>query len=92
MLDLDRFKLFNDSYGHPAGDRLLEAAAAWHAVLRQVDTLARYGGEEFIVLLPDAGVERARQAIARVLAVTPLGRDGSRLAWPPGTVSRRPTR
>jgi diguanylate cyclase (GGDEF)-like protein len=78
MLDLDRFKLFNDSYGHPAGDRLLkEAAAAWRSVLRQVDTLARYGGEEFIVLLPDAGAEQARQVIARVLAVTPLGQTFS---------------
>jgi diguanylate cyclase (GGDEF)-like protein len=78
MLDLDRFKLFNDSYGHPAGDRLLkEAAAAWHSALRQVDKLARYGGEEFIVLLPDADAERARQAIARALAVTPLGQTFS---------------
>jgi diguanylate cyclase (GGDEF)-like protein len=78
MLDLDRFKLFNDSYGHPAGDRLLkEAAAAWDAALRQVDTLARYGGEEFIALLPDADAERAGQAVARALAVTPLGQTFS---------------
>jgi diguanylate cyclase (GGDEF)-like protein len=72
MLDIDRFKAFNDAYGHPAGDRLLkEASAAWHGALRQVDTLARYGGEEFIVLLPDADEDQAEQAVARALAVTP---------------------
>jgi diguanylate cyclase (GGDEF)-like protein len=78
MIDLDRFKLFNDRYGHPAGDRLLkEATAAWHSALRQVDTLARYGGEEFIVLLPAADAPEAIQAVARALAATPLGQTFS---------------
>jgi diguanylate cyclase (GGDEF)-like protein len=78
LLDLDHFKLFNDAYGHPAGDRLLkEAAAAWHETLRSVDTLARYGGEEFIVLLPGAGTEQAEQVVGRALAATPRGQTFS---------------
>jgi diguanylate cyclase (GGDEF)-like protein len=52
LLDLDRFKAYNDSRGHAAGDRLLrEAAAAWSSQLRATDVLARYGGEEFGVIL-----------------------------------------
>lgn len=78
LIDLDRFKQFNDTYGHPAGDRLLKsAAAAWHDTLRSVDTLARYGGEEFIVLLPDADAEQAEQVLQRALAATPLGQTFS---------------
>lgn len=74
MLDLDRFKMFNDRHGHPAGDRLLkEAAAAWHGALRRTDILARYGGEEFIVLLPGADTSHAVAALERVRAVTPGG-------------------
>jgi diguanylate cyclase (GGDEF)-like protein len=78
LLDLDRFKQFNDAYGHPAGDRLLKAAsAAWHGELRKVDLLARYGGEEFIVLLPGADTEQASLVIGRALAATPLGQTFS---------------
>jgi diguanylate cyclase (GGDEF)-like protein len=78
LLDLDHFKRFNDSYGHPAGDRLLkEAAAAWHGAIRAADTLARYGGEEFIVLLPHTGTEEAVQVLERALAATPLGQTFS---------------
>lgn len=60
MLDLDRFKAYNDEHGHQAGDRLLRAAAAaWSATLRETDTLARYGGEEFVAILPDCTREAA---------------------------------
>ncbi|MET0425519.1 MAG: GGDEF domain-containing protein [Actinoplanes sp.] len=78
LLDLDRFKQFNDSYGHPAGDRLLKAAAAaWLDSLRAVDTLARWGGEEFIVLLPDAAADEAQLVVGRALVATPLGQTFS---------------
>jgi diguanylate cyclase (GGDEF)-like protein len=78
MLDLDRFKLFNDTYGHPAGDRLLKsAAAAWQERLRSVDYLARYGGEEFIVLLPGADSAEALAVIDRLRDGTPLGQTFS---------------
>jgi len=67
ILDLDHFKEFNDTHGHPAGDRLLkETAAAWRAQLRTGDFLARIGGEEFALLLPDCDVERAAEVIDRL--------------------------
>ena len=54
FLDIDRFKLINDTYGHPEGDRLLkEFSARVRHCLRSGDTLARQGGDEFTVLLPD---------------------------------------
>jgi diguanylate cyclase (GGDEF)-like protein len=53
LLDLDKFKRFNDNYGHVAGDEVLTRfGAVVKRCLRQVDTAYRYGGEEFIVLLP----------------------------------------
>ena len=53
MFDLDHFKTFNDTHGHPEGDRLLtEVAAAWQGCLRATDSLARYGGEEFALIAP----------------------------------------
>jgi diguanylate cyclase (GGDEF)-like protein len=78
MLDLDRFKRFNDDYGHQAGDRLLKTAtAAWAAQLRAVDQLARYGGEEFIALLPGATTELATGVLERLRPVTPAGQTFS---------------
>jgi diguanylate cyclase (GGDEF)-like protein len=78
ILDLDRFKSYNDDHGHQAGDRLLkEAAAAWRAVLRPTDTLARYGGEEFVVLLREADPETARGTVDRLRGVTPRGQTCS---------------
>ncbi|MFC6855731.1 diguanylate cyclase [Marivibrio halodurans] len=60
ILDLDHFKLVNDTYGHPAGDRVLRALA--HLLkqrLRVSDVIGRYGGEEFAIALPDTSVEQA---------------------------------
>jgi diguanylate cyclase (GGDEF)-like protein len=78
LLDLDHFKAFNDTYGHPAGDRLIKTAGAlWYERLRAGDYLARYGGEEFLVLLPDADGTLGRQVIDRLRDVTPLGQTFS---------------
>ena len=74
MIDLDHFKRFNDMFGHPAGDRLLQAmSSAWTQTLRGVDRLARYGGDEFILLLPNADADEARAVLERLQAVTPGG-------------------
>ncbi len=53
MMDIDYFKLYNDRFGHPAGDQLLtQFARILNSNIREVDFLARYGGEEFVLLLP----------------------------------------
>jgi diguanylate cyclase (GGDEF)-like protein len=72
MLDLDRFKGYNDARGHQAGDRMLKkTAAAWHSELRPFDLLARYGGEEFGLILPGCGLAEAVGAVERLRAATP---------------------
>jgi len=59
MLDIDKFKMYNDTYGHPQGDILLQAVAEviTKTLNRLTDFAARWGGEEFMVLLPDTAVE-----------------------------------
>jgi diguanylate cyclase (GGDEF)-like protein len=60
FLDLDGFKLINDSLGHPMGDRVLQAAAAEiSTTLRDNDTAARFGGDEFVILLENTGSAEA---------------------------------
>lgn len=55
MIDVDHFKVVNDTHGHPIGDRVLVCVAQWIAqAIRQTDVVARYGGEEFAVLIPGA--------------------------------------
>jgi diguanylate cyclase (GGDEF)-like protein len=67
MLDLDHFKDFNDTYGHPAGDRLLrETAAAWREELRAGDFVARLGGDEFALLLPACSAASAMEVVERL--------------------------
>jgi diguanylate cyclase (GGDEF)-like protein len=76
-IDLDRFKPYNDTYGHQAGDALLQdATAAWGGVLRGVDLLARLGGDEFALLLPDCDLAFAEAIVARLQGVTPGGAVG----------------
>jgi diguanylate cyclase (GGDEF)-like protein/PAS domain S-box-containing protein len=78
MLDLDRFKNYNDQHGHQAGDRVLhEAASAWRGVLRETDLLARYGGEEFAVALPGCARQAAEVLVERLREVTPAGQSCS---------------
>ncbi|MBG0831011.1 GGDEF domain-containing protein [Planomonospora sp. ID67723] len=72
MIDLDRFKLFNDTHGHQGGDELLAGAAtAWSLVLASDDMLARYGGEEFVLLMPGRGLDDAEHLLAALRVVTP---------------------
>jgi len=68
MLDIDHFKLYNDRFGHVAGDECLrEAAAQMRAQLRRhTDILARYGGEEFVLILPNTSRTEALEIITRV--------------------------
>lgn len=67
MFDVDHFKQFNDTYGHPAGDDVLKRVAAiMEATHRGADLLARYGGEEFAVVLPGADKEKAMAAAERI--------------------------
>ena len=88
ILDLDRFKLYNDTRGHQAGDRLLrESVAAWSELLEPDETLARYGGEEFALLLPGLTPEQARVRLEQMRSVTPEGQTFSAgiAAWDPAT-------
>jgi diguanylate cyclase (GGDEF)-like protein/PAS domain S-box-containing protein len=72
ILDLDRFKAFNDRHGHIEGDRfLVEATEEWLSCLRTTDVLARYGGEEFVVLLPSCPLGDAERILNRVRLATP---------------------
>ena len=72
MLDLDHFKRFNDSYGHPAGDDLLQGAGtAWRSVIRDGDFLARLGGEEFGVLIFSADRQSTVRLVDRIRAQVP---------------------
>ena len=86
MLDVDHFKAFNDTYGHPAGDSCLVAVAAAIASVAQrpADLAARYGGEEFALLLPEIDVtgavaiaERLRDALRQLGLPHARGLDGT---------------
>ncbi|MFC3742844.1 sensor domain-containing diguanylate cyclase [Paractinoplanes deccanensis] len=72
IADLDHFKRYNDTYGHPAGDELLrQTASAFTQALRDSDLIARWGGEEFAMALPDCPAPDAAQVLDRVRAATP---------------------
>jgi diguanylate cyclase (GGDEF)-like protein len=67
MMDIDDFKLFNDTYGHPRGDRVLRSVSdTITSTLRDIDFAARYGGEEFVVVLPETDIEGARAVAERI--------------------------
>lgn len=64
VLDIDYFKRVNDSYGHKAGDRVLQLVAkALSDRLRKTDFIARFGGEEFVILMPETPPEAARSVL-----------------------------
>jgi len=86
--DLDSFKKVNDTYGHAAGDRVLQGAAERMAsVLRAYDQLGRYGGEEFLIVLPGcsaAEAENLGERIRAAVAAEPVIWDGNGI---PTTIS-----
>ncbi len=67
MLDIDDFKEFNDSYGHPRGDDVLKAVSSViRRNLREMDIAARYGGEEFVLVLPETDRDGASAVAERI--------------------------
>src|SRR5437588_1622375 len=67
MLDLDEFKLVNDTFGHQIGDRMLrEVAALVQAQMREYDFLARYAGDEFVAILPNLTAEQVTELCERI--------------------------
>jgi diguanylate cyclase (GGDEF)-like protein len=77
LLDLDHFKLLNDTYGHAAGDEvLMRFAELLTSTLRRSDIVSRHGGEEFVAVMPDMSADGARARIEALLAAfqvpTPL--------------------
>ena len=85
-LDLDKFKVVNDTYGHLAGDEVLKAAAkAFIAHVRPTDIIARIGGEEFVVLLPKVALGGASNVAERIRGAIEA------LAVPSGEHIIRPT-
>jgi diguanylate cyclase len=75
MIDIDRFKVINDSYGHVFGDQVIRSVA--ESIKRNVkgrDVVARFGGEEFVVLLPDTPVQGALAAAEQIRVAIERGR------------------
>ena len=78
MMDLDRFKGYNDRNGHPAGDELLVAVSrAIESCIRAGDRAYRYGGDEFAVILPDCGRPPAEEVARRIRAAVEVIPDDS---------------
>ena len=72
MMDIDKFKFFNDHYGHSAGDTVLKQVAQRIAeAVRKTDVAGRYGGDEFLVILPDTALDASRLIAQRILQSIP---------------------
>ncbi|MDP3714313.1 MAG: sensor domain-containing diguanylate cyclase [Mycobacteriales bacterium] len=90
MLDIDFFKVLNDTHGHQAGDEVLRnVAAALSCECRDFDTPARYGGEEFAVVLPGCGpeeaviiAERLRLAVSAAPSIVPITSSAGVATYP----------
>jgi diguanylate cyclase (GGDEF)-like protein len=86
MIDLDKFKVLNDTYGHEAGDRALRIfAEAARATVRAGDLIGRWGGEEFVVALPGCGLTQLLEGLARLRGT--LGEAVARAGVPVFTAS-----
>ena len=98
MCDIDRFKAYNDTHGHQAGDQALRAVAATIAgEVRGGDSVYRYGGEEFLLVLPEQtldtaliAVERVRSAVERLAIPQPAAGPGGRLTLSAGIAAFSP--
>ena len=100
LMDVDYFKLFNDTYGHQAGDDCLQAVADALAagLQRSGELLARYGGEEFVALLPNVDVheavrtaERLRKRVASLAVPHCMPSDESCVTLSAGVAAEVPT-
>ena len=89
MIDIDHFKLYNDTNGHPSGDELLRRVAAiLQSEAQGTELLARWGGEEFVVMLPDVPKSDALERAERMrLAVSGAGGEGGSLTISVGVSS-----
>ena len=76
LIDVDHFKIVNDTYGHQVGDEVLvKIVQLFQENIRAIDVFARYGGEEFVVLLPETGCEETRglaERICSLVSETPI--------------------
>lgn len=95
IFDIDNFKICNDTYGHQAGDDILQGVASVISTLaRKVDIVARYGGEEFVILLPNTEkreamilAERIRKAIEEKPLSSPFIKNGYNVTVSGGVAS-----
>lgn len=88
FFDIDNFKLYNDTNGHPQGDELLRLIAkAVLGRLRQSDILARYGGEEFVIILPETTREMALKLAERIRVYIAGFPFGGREVMPGGAIT-----
>ena len=72
IIDLDHFKIYNDTYGHAAGDDFLRRFASEAAdSLREHDLFVRWGGEEFVIALPDTTTVQAEAVLGRIQRAVP---------------------
>ncbi len=82
--DIDHFKRVNDTYGHDAGDRMLEMVAdVFHQAIRRHDTVSRFGGEEFLFIFPDMNLAETCEVVERVrkkLAEAALDYQGQQIS------------
>jgi two-component system cell cycle response regulator len=77
LIDLDHFKTINDTYGHPAGDTVLQGLSrVLQRECRQEDVACRYGGEEFALIMPDTSLTDAARVCERILAAL------AAISWP----------